>query len=112
MYHETANGKTLRRTYQELSDRARGFAYYLKEHGFKRVGILCPNTPAFLEAMYGIAGASAVSVGEQQSLLSALSADVDLTRHQSQAEARRPDLHLYARGRRCHPRRCGIRSLA
>ncbi|PIB01790.1 Butyrate--CoA ligase AAE11, peroxisomal [Cercospora beticola] len=60
--HKTANGKMLRRTYQETADRARGLAYYLKKHGFKRVGILCTNTPAFLEAIYGIGGAAAVNV--------------------------------------------------
>lgn len=29
-----------------------------------RVGILCTNTPAFLESIFGIGGASAVNVGE------------------------------------------------
>ena len=29
-----------------------------------RVGILCTNTPAFLEAIFGIAAASAVNVGK------------------------------------------------
>ncbi|GAB7353067.1 hypothetical protein MBLNU459_g3616t1 [Dothideomycetes sp. NU459] len=62
IYHVTANNKILRRSYQEASDRARGLAYYLKRHGFKRVGILCPNTPAFLESIYGIAAAGAVNV--------------------------------------------------
>ena len=27
------------------------------KHGFNRVGILAPNTPAFLESIYGIAAA-------------------------------------------------------
>ena len=63
VYHVTANNKVLRRSYQELADRARGLAYYLRKHGFKRVGILCPNTPAFLESIYGIAAAGAVNVG-------------------------------------------------
>lgn len=39
-------------------------AYYLKKHGFKRVGILCPNTPAFLESIFGIAAAGAVNIGK------------------------------------------------
>ena len=59
----TANNKVLRRSYQEVADRARGLAYYVKKHGYKRVGILCPNTPAFLESIFGIAAAGAVSVG-------------------------------------------------
>jgi acyl-CoA synthetase (AMP-forming)/AMP-acid ligase II len=34
----------------------------LLKHNFKRVGILAPNTPAFLEAIYGIGAAGAVNV--------------------------------------------------
>ena len=63
IYHVTANGRTLRRSYQEAADRARGLAYYLKKHGFERIGVLCPNTPAFLESIFGIAAAGAVVVG-------------------------------------------------
>lgn len=66
IYHETADGNTLRRSYQETADRASGLAYYLLKHGFKRVGILCTNTPAFLESIYGIGGAGAVNVGMTQ----------------------------------------------
>jgi len=64
IYHVTANNKILRRSYIEFADRARGLAYYLKKHGFRRVGILCPNTPAFLESIFGIAAAGAVNVGK------------------------------------------------
>jgi hypothetical protein len=63
IYHVTANGKVLRRSYIEHADRARGFAYYVRKHGYKKVGILCTNTPAFLESIYGIAGAGAVQCG-------------------------------------------------
>ncbi|KAI4240351.1 MAG: hypothetical protein L6R40_005177 [Gallowayella cf. fulva] len=63
IYHVTSNGQVLRRTYQETADRAKGLAFYLKKHGYKRVGILCPNTPAFFESIFGIAAASAVNVG-------------------------------------------------
>ena len=62
IYHKTANGKILRRSYEETADRARGLAYYIRKHGFKRVGILATNTPAFLEAIFGIAAAGAVNV--------------------------------------------------
>ncbi len=62
IYHITTNGKTLRRTYIEFADRARGLAYYLIKKGYKRVGILAPNTPAFLESIYGIVAAGAVIV--------------------------------------------------
>ncbi len=63
IYHVTANGKILRRSYQEAADRARGLAYYIRKHGYKRVGVLCPNTPAFLESIFGIAAAGAVVIG-------------------------------------------------
>ncbi|KAJ4304564.1 hypothetical protein N0V90_000090 [Kalmusia sp. IMI 367209] len=62
IYHKTANNKILRRSYLETADRARGLAYYLMRHDHKRVGLLCTNTPAFLEALFGIAAAGAVSV--------------------------------------------------
>ncbi len=62
LYHKTANNKILRRSYAEAANRARGLAYYLRKHGFKRVGILATNTPAFFESFFGIAAAGAVSV--------------------------------------------------
>ncbi|KAF8854916.1 2-succinylbenzoate-CoA ligase [Acephala macrosclerotiorum] len=62
IFHVTANGKVLRRSYIEFADRARGLAYFLRKKGWKRVGILAPNTPAFLEAIFGIAAAGAVNV--------------------------------------------------
>lgn len=62
IFHITSNGAVLRRSYQEFADRARGLAYYLKEHRYARVGILAPNTPAFLEAIYGVVAAGAVVV--------------------------------------------------
>ncbi|USP78322.1 hypothetical protein yc1106_05596 [Curvularia clavata] len=62
IYHKTANNKILRRSYAEAADRARGLAYYLRKHGYKRVGILATNTPAFLESIFGIAAAGAVNV--------------------------------------------------
>ncbi|KAI9833018.1 MAG: hypothetical protein M1819_003850 [Sarea resinae] len=62
IYHVTANDKVLRRSYQEAADRARGFAYYLKTHGYTRVGLLCPNTPTFYESIFAIAAAGAVNV--------------------------------------------------
>ena len=62
VFHIAADGVTLRRNYQELADRARGLAYYLKKHRLTRVGILAPNTPAFLEAIYGIVAAGGILV--------------------------------------------------
>ncbi|RPA95014.1 acetyl-CoA synthetase-like protein [Choiromyces venosus 120613-1] len=60
--HLTANGRTIRRTYQQFADRAKGLGYYLKAKGYKRIGILSPNTPAFLDSIFGIGGAGAVQV--------------------------------------------------
>lgn len=62
VYHRTANGHIIRYSYAELAKRASGVAYYLKKHGYKRVGILATNTPAFLESIYGIGGAGGVVV--------------------------------------------------
>lgn len=62
VYHKTANGQILKRTYLETAERAKGLAYYLRQKGYKRVGILCTNTPAFLEAIFGIGAAGAVNV--------------------------------------------------
>jgi long-subunit acyl-CoA synthetase (AMP-forming) len=78
IYHVTANNQVLRRTYIETADRARGLAYYLKKHEFKRVGILCPNTPAFLESIFGIAAAGAVNIGKGEILSSLPAAEVDV----------------------------------
>jgi acyl-CoA synthetase (AMP-forming)/AMP-acid ligase II len=39
-------------------------AYFLKKIKVKRVGLLCPNTPAFLESVFGIGAAGAVNVGK------------------------------------------------
>ncbi|KAI0202764.1 AMP-binding domain-containing protein [Astrocystis sublimbata] len=60
--HVTANGKTLRRSYGEFAERARGLAYFLLKHGLKRVGILASNTPAFLESIFGVVAAGGVLV--------------------------------------------------
>ncbi len=63
VYHTTANGAILKYTYAETARRAAGIGYYLKKHGYKRVGILMTNTPGFLETFYGIGGAGGVNVG-------------------------------------------------
>ncbi|KAI8634955.1 AMP-binding domain-containing protein [Xylariaceae sp. FL1651] len=62
IYHVTANGQVLRRSYAEFANRARGLAYYLLKHGFKQVGVLATNTPAFLESIFGIIASGAVMV--------------------------------------------------
>lgn len=40
----------------------------MKKIESKRVGLLCPNTPAFLESVFGIGAAGAVNVGESYSI--------------------------------------------
>lgn len=62
IHHLTSNGRTLRRSYAQFADRACSLAYYFVKHGYRRVGILATNTPAFLESIYGIAAAGAVTV--------------------------------------------------
>jgi len=62
IYHITANDRVLRRSYEELADRARGLAYYLLKHRYRRVGIVAPNTPAFLESIFGVNAAGGVIV--------------------------------------------------
>jgi acyl-CoA synthetase (AMP-forming)/AMP-acid ligase II len=62
IYHITANGAELRRSYAVFAERARGLAYYLKKKGHRRVGVLAPNSPAFLESIYGIVAAGGVIV--------------------------------------------------
>lgn len=62
IYHVAADGRVLRRSYAEFADRARGLAYYLSEKGLRRTGVLAPNTPAFLECIFGIAAAGGVLV--------------------------------------------------
>jgi acyl-CoA synthetase (AMP-forming)/AMP-acid ligase II len=62
VYHVNAAGVEVRRNYAQTADRARSLAYYFKKHGFRRVGILAPNTPAFLEAIYAIPAAGGASV--------------------------------------------------
>lgn len=62
VYHKTSNNAILRRTYAETAERAKGLAYYLRKKTYRRVGILCTNTPAFLEAIFGIGAAGAVNV--------------------------------------------------
>lgn len=62
IFHIATDGVTFRRTYAEFADRARGLAYYLKKHKLTRVGILAPNTPAFLESIYGIVAGGGVVV--------------------------------------------------
>lgn len=62
IYHKTANEVVLRRTYGDFADRSSAFAYYLKKKGYKRVGALMTNTPAFLYATFGTGAAGAVYI--------------------------------------------------
>ncbi|KAI5792401.1 hypothetical protein DFH27DRAFT_568714 [Peziza echinospora] len=61
--HTTSNNVLIRRTYASFARRAAGLAWYLKKHGYKRVGFLMPNTPAYLESVYAVGGAGGVQVG-------------------------------------------------
>ena len=68
----------MRRSYAEFADRARGFAYHVRKHGYKRVGILATNTPAFLEAIFGISAAGAVNIGKAFEVLVVGNIETDL----------------------------------
>ncbi|EPQ64697.1 Bgt-1142 [Blumeria graminis f. sp. tritici] len=63
IYHTTADGIKVRRTYLEFANRSRGLAHFFLKHGLQRVGILAPNTPAFLETIFAIGAAGGVHVG-------------------------------------------------
>jgi len=102
-YHITANKKVLRRSYQQAADRARGLAYYLLKHGYKRVGILAPNTPAFLESIYGIGAAGAVNVAINYRLKQE---DIHYIFEHAEVDSILVDAefeHLLASFRRAHP---------
>ena len=60
--HVNAAGEGVRRSYAELAARAADLAYYLKKQGWKRVGLLMPNTPAHLEAIFGVVAAGGATV--------------------------------------------------
>ncbi|KAI0014014.1 acetyl-CoA synthetase-like protein [Xylariaceae sp. FL0662B] len=62
IHHVTASNKVIRRSYRQFADRARGLGYYLLKYGYKRVGVLATNTPAFLESLFGIVAAGGVIV--------------------------------------------------
>lgn len=63
IHHVSSSKNIIRRSYKDFARRASGLAYFLRRGGFQRVGILATNTPAFLESIFGIAGAGAVNVG-------------------------------------------------
>jgi acyl-CoA synthetase (AMP-forming)/AMP-acid ligase II len=60
IHHVTADSQPLCLTYRDFANRSSGIAYFLRKHRHKHVGILCPNTPAFLISVFGIAAAGAV----------------------------------------------------
>ncbi|RKF56091.1 Acetate/butyrate--CoA ligase AAE7, peroxisomal [Erysiphe neolycopersici] len=57
------DGRLIRYTYREFADRACGLAYFFLKHAFKRIGILAPNTPAFLESIFAIGAAGGIHIG-------------------------------------------------
>ncbi|KAI1623855.1 fatty-acyl-CoA synthase [Exophiala viscosa] len=62
IYHKTADDKLLTKTYSQFARKASDFAYYLKKHRYRRIGILCPNTPAFLYATFAANAADGVVI--------------------------------------------------
>lgn len=62
IYHKNAADQIQKYTYGEFAERSCAFAYYLKKRGYKRVGVLCTNTPAFLYTTFGTGAAGAIIV--------------------------------------------------
>lgn len=54
--------------YGEFSKCAIGLSYYLRIEGLLRMGILAPNTPGFLIAVYRISSASSINIGIYHSI--------------------------------------------
>lgn len=63
LVHRSITGKSYSRTYFQLAERVKGLAYYFKHHGYKRIAILGPNTPAHLETLFAASAAGAIVMG-------------------------------------------------
>ncbi|KAI6246270.1 Acetate/butyrate--CoA ligase AAE7, peroxisomal [Erysiphe necator] len=63
IHHVSIDGVLVRRTYREFADRACGLAYFFLKYAYRRIGILAPNTPAFLESIFAIGAAGGIHVG-------------------------------------------------
>ena len=61
--HTTSNGQLLRLTYADFASRSLGLAYFLLKHSYSRIAILAPNTPAFLESIFGVGAAGGIHIG-------------------------------------------------
>lgn len=61
--HRSRTNRYYSRNYRELSDRVKGLAYYFKHHGYKRIAILAPNTPAHFETLFATSAAGALVMG-------------------------------------------------
>lgn len=68
IHHVTSDSQTIRLTYRDFADRSRGLAYYLHKFNHKHVGILCPNIPAFIISIFGIAAAGAINTAANHRL--------------------------------------------
>ena len=62
LHHEDAKERTFTRTYRQTAERSAGLAYFCRKQSLTRVGILCPNTPAFLEALFAVNGTGGTHV--------------------------------------------------
>lgn len=61
--HKSRSNRYYSRNYKELSDRVKGLAYYFKHHGYKRIAILAPNTPAHFETLFATTASGAMVMG-------------------------------------------------
>ena len=63
LVHRSRTNRYYSRNYAELANRVKGLAYYFKHHGYKRIAILAPNTPAHLETMFAANAAGGIIMG-------------------------------------------------
>uniref|UniRef100_A0A060SZ16 ARAD1C01716p n=1 Tax=Blastobotrys adeninivorans TaxID=409370 RepID=A0A060SZ16_BLAAD len=61
--HKSRTNTDVRFTYRQFSARVVALAHYFKHHGYKRIAILGPNTPAHLETMFAATAAGGIVLG-------------------------------------------------
>ncbi|CAN6602895.1 hypothetical protein TRVA0_002S01860 [Trichomonascus vanleenenianus] len=61
--HRSRTGHKVQFTYGQLAQRVLALAHFLKAHGFKRIAILAPNTPAHLESLFAATAAGGIMLG-------------------------------------------------
>lgn len=63
LVHRSRTNRYYSRNYLELSERVKGLSYFFKHHGYKRIAILAPNTPAHLETLFAASASGGIVMG-------------------------------------------------